>query len=66
MSMDLGVGEGERGGCDSWLRSELMPYSKGALSLYCTLESGWICRHCSAQLIILLYFCVFVRVLYSN
>lgn len=30
MSMKLDVGEGERRGCDSWLRSELTPYSKGA------------------------------------
>lgn len=36
MSMKLDVGEGERKGCDSWLRSELMPYSKGARYARCT------------------------------
>lgn len=36
MSMKLDVGEGERRGCDSWLRSELMPYSKGARYAHCT------------------------------
>lgn len=36
MSMKLDVGEGERRGCDSWLRSELTPYSKGARYARCT------------------------------
>lgn len=31
-----------------------------------TLESGWLCKHCSAQLIILLYLYMFVRLLYLN
>lgn len=41
MSMKLDIGEGERGGCDSWLRSELVPYSKGAGYVHCTCTALW-------------------------
>lgn len=68
--MKLDVGKGERKGCGSWLRSELLHYSKGCmictLYLHSTLGSGWICKHCSAQLIILLCLYMFVRDLYLN
>lgn len=59
--MSVKLDEGERRRCDSWLRSELMPYSKGELYVHCTcialwsqvgfistaLHSGWSCCICT-------------------
>lgn len=41
MSMKLDVGGGERRGCESWLRSELIPYSKGVWFVPCTCIAPW-------------------------
>lgn len=68
MSMELDVGKGERKGCGSWLRSELMHYSKGARYVHCTCIAPWgqVGFVSTAWLIILLCLYMFVRDLYLN